>query len=194
MSLEDLSGHSDADLWQLIRLNNFRAFDEVYHRYWPKLYLSAYKVTKDHEASEDIIQEVFTHLWMKRKDTVITYLSSYLYGMARNQVFKYLRDGKIARKHLDRINHISFVEQTEQVVNFNELQEMYSKTVAGLPERCREIFQLSRDEHLSTKEIATLLQISSKTVEHQISKALKLLRVALRETILLVFLLFYLCS
>lgn len=190
MALEDFSGYSDADLWQLVRCNNFRAFDELYHRYWSKLYLSAYKVTKDHEASEDIIQEVFTQLWMKRKNTVIACLSSYLYGMVRNQVFKCLRGGNIAKAHLDRKHQICFVEYTEQAVNFNELQEMYSKSVAGLPARCREIFQLSRNEHLSIKEIASRLDISPKTVEHQVSKALKLLRVALNEIILLMILLF----
>lgn len=191
MALEGLSGYSDADLWQLVSLNNFRAFDEIYHRYWSKLYVSAYKVTKNQAASEDIIQEVFTQLWIKRKDTQIDGLSSYLYGMVRNQVFNFLRDGNIARKHLDRISHISFVERTEQAVNFNELQEMYSKTVADLPIRCREIFQLSRNEHLSNKEIARRLEISPKTVEHQISKALKLLRIALSEVMLLVLLFFF---
>ncbi len=181
MALEDFSGYTDADLWQLARQNHFRAFNELYYRYWSKMYLSAYKVIKNHEASEDMIQEVFTQLWMKRKDTVIVCLSSYLYGMVRNQVFKSLRDGNMVRKHLDRISHISFVEQTEQAVNFNELQEMYTKTVADLPVRCREVFQLSRNENLSTKEIATRLAISPKTVEHQITKALKMLRIALKQ-------------
>ncbi len=184
MALKDFSGHKDGDLWQQTRCSNIPAFNELYNRYWSKMYLSAYKVLKDHEASEDMIQEVFTQLWMKRKDTDIACLSAYLYGMVRNQVFKFLRDGNIARKHLDRISHITFAEQTEQAVNFNELQEMYSKTVAGLPARCQEVFQLSRNENLSTKEIATRLDISPKTVEHQITKALKLLRIALHQTAL----------
>lgn len=190
MSSEDLTGYSDADLWRLVRLNHMSAFDEIYRRYCPKLYKAAYKVLKNHQASEDILQEVFTHLWIKRKDTQITCLSSYLYGMVRNQVFKHLRDGHMASKHLERISRITFVEQTEEMINFNELQQMYSKSVAGLPERCREVFQLSRQQHLSTKEIARQLEISPKTVEHQISKALKLLRVAFKETVLLAILFF----
>lgn len=190
MALEDFSGYTDASLWQMVRHHNFRAFDELYQRYWSKLYFSAYKVIKNQQASEDIIQEVFTQLWMKRKETSITSMSSYLYGMVRNQVFNYLRNGNIARGHLDRIHQVSFVEQTEQTVHFNETQEIYLKSVASLPTRCREVFQLSRNEHLSNKEIAARLNISPKTVEHQISKALKLLRIALNETILLMILFF----
>ncbi len=191
MAMEDCSGFNDEELWESVRLNNFRAFDEIYHRYWSKMYISANQVIKNHEASEDIIQEIFTQLWLKRKEVTISSLPAYLYGMVRNQVFKYLRDGNIAKEHLHRIHQISFVEQTEQAVNFAQLQEMYNKSVSELPTRCREVFQLSRNEHLSIKEIAHRLDISPKTVEHQISKALKLLRVALHETIWLLLLLCY---
>lgn len=190
MALEEFTGYDDTDLWQLVRLNNFRAFDEVYCRYWSKMYHSAYKVLKNHEASEDIIQEVFANLWVKRKDTAIASLSSYLYGMVRFQVFNYLRDGNLSKAHLERVNQISVVEHTEQVVNFNQLQEVYNKSIAALPERCREVFQLSRHENLSTKEIAIRLHISPKTVENQITKALKLLRIALKEAVLFALLLF----
>ncbi len=185
MSPEDFSTYSDADLWKLVRLSNFQAFDEIYDRYWSKMYYAAYKVIKNHGASEDIVQEVFTDLWMKRKDTLISCLSAYLYGMVRNQVFNYLRSNNISKTHLERMNHISFVEQTEQIVNFNQLQESYNKSVNTLPERCREVFKLSRNENLSIKEIAQRLDISPKTVENQITKALKYLRLALKESALL---------
>lgn len=71
------------------------------------------------------------------------------------------------------------------MVNFNLLQEIYHKTVDALPERCREVFKLSRNEDLSVKEIAKRLEISPKTVENQMTKALKHLRLALKETVLL---------
>jgi RNA polymerase sigma-70 factor (ECF subfamily) len=182
---EDWSKYSDAELWEFIKCNRSQAFDEICHRYWSKLYHAAYKVLQDHEASSDIIQEVLADLWMKRKDALISSLPAYLHGMVRNQVFNSLRNHKISQRHLDRMNHVVFVEQTEQMVNFNQLQEIYDKSVNALPERCREVFKLSRHEDLSIKEIAQRLDISPKTVENQMTKALKYLRLALKETVLL---------
>ena len=187
---EDFSKYSDTDLWEFIRHSQARAFDEVCHRYWSKLYHAAYKVLQDHEASSDITQEVLADLWVKKKDTLITCLSAYLYGMVRNQVFNYLRNNNISKRHLERMHHVLFVEQTEQIVDFNQLQETYNKSVDALPERCREVFKLSRNEYLSNKEIAQRLDISPKTVENQMTKALKYLRLALKETVLLVILFF----
>jgi len=191
MAIENFTEYTDSDLWEQVRGNNYKAFDELYRRHWPKLYRAAYKVLKDQQASEDIIQEVFANLWLKRKTTLINSLSSYLYGMVRNQVFKNLRNQKVSREHLDTIQQIVFVEQTEQTVNYAQLLKLYHESVAGLPPRCREVFQLSRNEYLSIKEIASRLDISPKTVENQISKALKVLRVALHEIILLVALLLF---
>lgn len=144
------------------------------------MFTDANRVLRDADASSDITQEVFVNLWDKRRKTQIDCLSGYLYGMTRNQVFKHLRSGKIAQVHLTRITQITSLNQTEQMVNFHQLQEQYSASLNGLPERCREVFYLSRNEHLSTQEIATRLQISPKTVENQITKALKHLRASLR--------------
>ncbi|WPP50771.1 RNA polymerase sigma-70 factor [Catalinimonas niigatensis] len=185
MKSEGLSEHSDGKLWDLVRQNDRVAFEEIYRRYWSKIYYAAYKVLKEQEISSDLTQEVFTQLWLKREATEISSISSYLYGMIRNQVFKSLRDGKIAQFHLDRIHQITFVNQTEETVNLHQLQEIYEASLATLPARCREVFHLSRNEHMSVKEIALQMEISPKTVENQITKALKLLRVAFREVVML---------
>ena len=187
--LLEYSKLSDAELWKLIAQNNHDAFSEVYRRYGAKAHREVNRVLGNSEASNDLVQEVFVSLWTKR-GTRVACLSSYLYGMTRNQVFKYLRRGKIAQSHLARINRIASENCTEQMVNLSQLQEMYSAGVADLPERCREVFQLSRDEHLSNREIATRLRISPKTVENQITKALKYLRVVLRTTAVPMLLLF----
>ena len=184
--LEALLKHSDANLLRLIEQGSHRAFDEIYRRYWQKVYTEAHKVVRDPDASSDITQEVFINLWEKRATTSIACLSAYLYGTTRNQVFKYLRNGKIAQTHLAKITKITASNHTEQTVNFHQLQEMYSARLADLPERCREVFHLSRNEQLSTKEIATRLQISPKTVENQITKALKYLRAVLQVANLLI--------
>ncbi len=189
MKLKGVSEYSDGGLWDLVRQNCQEAFEEIYRRYWSKIYFAAYKILKEHEVASDITQEVFTNLWLKRDTAEINNLSSYLYGMVRNMVLKNLRDGKIAQSHLDRMNHVTFVNQTEETVNLNQLQDIYAASMAALPERCREVFHLSRHENLSVKEIALQMSISPKTVENQITKALKLLRVAFSEVVLLAFIL-----
>ena len=183
--MEDYSEHSDTELWELVTRNSHCAFDEIYRRYGQKVYGNANRVLYDSEASSDLTQEVFVGLWTKRNTTAITCLSSYLYGMTRNQVFKYLRQGKIVQAHLSRITQITSGNYTEETVELSQLQEIYSVGVAHLPERCREVFQLSRNEQLSTQEIATRLCISPKTVENQITKALKHLKTVLQATTVL---------
>lgn len=190
MRLKDFSAYTDEELWKLISLNNRHAFDEIYRRYWTKIYHAAFKVLKNHENSSDITQEVFVDLWSTRESKDIASFSSYLYGMVRHKVFKFLRDGNISSKHLERINQITFVNQTEQMVNFEQLKDIYEQSVTTLPDKCKEVFLLSREDHLSVKEIAARLNISPKTVENQITKALKHLRLALREIALLAMMLF----
>lgn len=185
MRLKNFSTYTDEELWELISLNNWDAFDEIYQRYWKKIYHAAFKILKNHENSSDVTQEVFVDLWSKRESKDITSFSSYLYGMIRHKVFKFLRDGNISSKHLERINQITFVNQTEQIVNFEQAKAVYEQSVTALPCRCKEVFLLSREDHLSVKEIAARLGISPKTVENQITKALKHLRIAMREIALL---------
>jgi len=186
MATNSFNQYSDTDLWQLITKNSFQAFDELYNRYWSKLYFSAHNVLKEQEASEDIVQEIFTQIWTKRQSIEITNVSAYLYGAVRNLVFKHIRSGNIKNTYLERINLISHVNDAERTLNLNELQDIYHKSLGTLPLRCREVFLLSREENLSYKEIASRLNISHKTVETQMSKALKLLRTAMDEYTLLV--------
>ena len=152
--------------------------------------MSAYNLLGDKETCRDILQDVFADLWSKRKSTFIDALSGYLKVAVRNRVFRHLRNGAITRKHLDRLEKIAFVDATEQMVNFNLMKQKYEASVALLPEKCREVFLLSRVENLSIKEIAARLAISPKTVEAQISKALRHLRNTIGDSavIVLVFL------
>lgn len=175
---------SDKELWNLIRVNDRRAFEMVYERHWSRLIVSAYQVLEDREVARDIVQDVFTELWMRRKTTFIDTLPSYLTVAVRNKVFKHMRRGYISKKHLDTLERISFVDATEEMVNYNQMKERYEQSLAQLPDRCREVFELSRMENLPVKEIAIRLNISPKTVENQITKALKHFRATLGAPIL----------
>ncbi|WKN30938.1 RNA polymerase sigma-70 factor [Porifericola rhodea] len=191
MSDNSLPEWNDKDLCILLSRDKRAAFNEIYRRHWSKVFYSTYKILKDKELSKDITQEIFTSLWQKRHSNQIDNLTSYLYGMARNYAFRYLRDGRVAQFHLDRMQHVQIINQTEEAVNFNQLQELYEQSLTTLPERCREVFHLSRNENLSVKEIATRMGISPKTVENQITKAIKHLRLAFKEVVtILTFLLF----
>jgi len=141
--------------------------------------ISTYSVLDDREVCRDIIQDVFMDLWLRRRTTFIDNLPAYLKVATRNKVFKHLRRGYITQKHLDSLEKISFSDATEEMVNFNELAEIFEKKVTELPERCKEVFRLSRIENLSNKQIAEKLDISTKTVENQITKALKYLHKSL---------------
>lgn len=177
--------YHDKELWNLIRLNDRKAFETIYHRHWSKLMMSAYNVLQDKEVCSDILQDVFTDLWMKRRTTFIDNLASYLNISVRNSVFKHLRRGYISQRHLDSLEKITFADATEEMVNFSQVKELYEKSLAELPERCREVFILSRSENLTVKEIASQLNISPKTVENQITKALKHLRISMGESLVL---------
>lgn len=175
---------SDKELWNLIRINDREAFETIYHRYWEGLMVSAFSVLEDKEVCQDILQDVFADLWIKRRTTFIDNIPAYLKVTVRNNVFKHMRSGYISQKHLDSLEKISFVDATEEAVNFNQLKEQYEKSVEELPERCREVFRLSRVENLTVKEIAAKLNISPKTVENQITKALSHLRNTLGTSLL----------
>ena len=187
--MQDLSGYSDQELLTLMKADNRSAFTEIYSRHWSKLMLSAYQVLKDKEICKDIIQDVFTDLYTRRKKLLISSLPAYLKVAVRNRVFQYLRNENVQQVHLDVLEKVSFVHATEQMVNYNQLNELYERSVNKLPEKCREVFLLSRVENLSLKEIAERLDISPKTVENQITKALKYLRKAMDEVKVLMILL-----
>jgi RNA polymerase sigma-70 factor (family 1) len=166
---------SDKELMAIINRGD-DAFLEVYKRYWKKLYLHAYNLLEDKQASEDVIQDVFTTFWTKKDKVAISNLSHYLYQAVKFQIFNLFRNGKIAQKHIDRIKVTEFVNSTEDSLNLKELEESLQGLLSQLPDRCREIFYASRFENLSHAEISDKFKISNQTVKNQVSKALKHLK------------------
>jgi RNA polymerase sigma-70 factor (family 1) len=158
------------------------ALNDIYLLYWEGLFLSAFNVLKDKAACEDIIQELFLQLWQKRATLQInTSLSAYLYTAVRYNVFRQIRTGKVRRElfqHIDeRIEGLAAAPLAN--AEEREIHQKLAQVVASLPEKCREVYILSREEELSHKEIASKLNISTKTVENQITIALKRVRSSL---------------
>lgn len=163
----------------LIAQSDKAAFSELYNRYKGVLYLHAYRMLEDEEEANDILQELFTTLWLRREDLVFTVsVTSYLYQSVRNRVLDVFAHKKVAQKYMDSLNQ--FIEtgeySTDEQVREQELRMLIEQEVALLPAKMREIFELSRVNNLSYKEIADELNISDKTVKKQVNNALRILR------------------
>ena len=189
MSNLRLPDPKDAELLLLLKEDNRNAYDAIYKKYWSKLYISAYNLLRDRMGAEDVVQEVLVQLWLKRSTNTIEILSAYLYGAVRFQVLKAIRDGKARQglfediENLDEAYVLSVENIAEQHLIEQDINRNYERGLAELPEKCREIFLLSRNEYLSNKEIAERLGISLKTVENQMTIALRKLRASMGDVL-----------
>ncbi|WP_461791650.1 RNA polymerase sigma factor [Pedobacter sp.] len=170
---------SDHDLVLLLRQGNEGAYTEIYNRYKWLLHAHAYKKLGDRDATNDVIQELFTNLWIKREDIVLmSTLSAYLYTAIRNRVLNIIEHREVESKYIDSLSDFAtqYTGGTDHLVRKNQLSAIIEKEIAALPPKMREVFELSRKSHLSHKEIAKKLQISEETVKKQMKNALKELR------------------
>ncbi len=173
----------DNELAEFLKRGDVGAFTEIYHRYHTLLYIYAHKKLQDKQESEDVVQEVLTMLWHKRTElTLHSSFASYLYTAVRNRSFDLFAHRKVEAKYLTSLQ--SFMEQNEglssdSMVHEKEIKRLIEKEIQSLPPRMREIFELSRRDRLSHREIAQLLDISEHTVATQIKRALRVLRLRL---------------
>lgn len=148
------------------------AFEELYRRYWDRLYLAAYNILRDRHSCEDIIQEIFSQLWIRRSSIAINNLESYLFTAVRFQVFRCIKDKKCKNDYVNALSKLP-AEYFDPQQSSKEIEDMLKDGIAMLPKKCGKIFHLSRQEQLTNKEIAIQLNISVKTVENQITIAIK---------------------
>ena len=183
--MKGLNGILDSELLNmLINEDDKSAFSELYNRYWDKLFGAAYKRLRDVEAAEEIVQDIFTNLWLRRGELNIkSELPVYLFSAVKYRVINYVHKQAV-KKAFEVKGAIVYSEldnSTEETVIANDLRGRIEKHVNLLPDKCREVYQLSRDQYQSNKDIARQLSISEKTVENQITKALKRLRTSLNS-------------
>ncbi|SEP32753.1 MULTISPECIES: RNA polymerase sigma-70 factor [unclassified Mucilaginibacter] len=172
---------TDERLIALIRENDLTAFERIYNKYWSKLYLSAYNILRDRQVSEDVTQEVLVNLWLKRASLQLNSLNAYLYTSVRYQVFNVIRSGKVRADLFNHLEELFSNNGGEDLLSEKDINRLLDQGVAELPEKCRQIFIMSRKEHLSTKQIAERLGIAPKTVENQLTVALGRLRKTLGD-------------
>jgi RNA polymerase sigma-70 factor (family 1) len=170
----------DVELLALLRLDDRKAFEMLYNKYSPKIYHVAYNLFRDKAICEDLVQELFIDLWTKRNNLNISSLEWYLKVAIKNRVLMYIRTQK-ATLDLSAIAMLTEKYATDSKLLQNDISTILKNNVERLPEKCRQIFTLSRKEYLSNKEIASRLNISIKTVENQMTIALRYLRAGLTD-------------
>ncbi len=174
---------SDEELFEACIGGSQTAFEELYNRYWSKLYAEAYSRLRREEDAEEIVQDLFTSIWLNRhKIRLHSTVAGYLFTSVRYLVIGVIQKESVRRSYRERFK-VSFTDydnSTETEINFNELQRQIDSHVRLLPDRCRKIYELSRIHFKSNREIAELLGISEKTVENQLTKALSRLRIAMK--------------
>lgn len=173
----------DKKIIEEIKKGNIKVFEDLFRSVYPALCGYANKMLKDSDQAEEIVQEMFYLFWKRRDTNVISIsLKSYLYKSVYNKCLHYI-------DHISVVNkYASLYEQSaksyyspDDALQASEMYSVYKKTLHELPERCREIFQLSRKYGLKYHEIADRLSISVKTVEANMGKALKAFRTSLAE-------------
>ncbi|MGN6396667.1 MAG: RNA polymerase sigma factor [Mucilaginibacter sp.] len=182
---------SDQDLIQRVGQADHNAYSEIYHRYFQLIYTHAFKKTQDQEQAKDVAQDVFTYLWFKReKAAQIQDLAAYLFTSARNKIFDLFAHEQVEQKHLDSLQVYyskNPVHPTDHQTRERDFQAYIDKQIAELPPKMREIFELSRKEQLSYKEIADKLETTENNVSKQVNKAVRVLRTKLGAIFFLLF-------
>ena len=181
----------ESDQLNELRLGDEAAFREIYQQYWPTLYSAAYNHVRSREVAEELVQDLFASLWLKREQlTIHTSLQGYLHTALRHQIYDYIDKQAVRQRVHEDLFHqqddVSYI--TEQTVAYDELHAHLTDAVGQLPQPAQTVFRLSRYDHLSTQAIARQLDLSPKMVEYHLTRALKLLRGQLKEliTVLLV--------
>jgi RNA polymerase sigma-70 factor (family 1) len=182
----ELQYEDEKELLLLLAKGNQQALKLIYQKYWQRLFLSAYSVLKDREACEDIIQEIFIQLWERRETLKITYsLEAYLFSATRYQVFHIIKKLPGRPELFANLEERLLADAPDIPLYIKDLQQRINLAVDSLPDKCKTIYKLSREQYLSYKAIADQLHISEKTVENQLSIAFKKLREALGDLMLL---------
>lgn len=158
---------------------NRDTFEQAYNLYWKELYLTCLHYIEDEEQAKEIVQDVFKSIWERRREIEIkTSLKNYLFGIVKMKIFEYYRVAAVKQKYNEyskqENQHLYYA--TENEVMYKELLGKVNQLIENLPSRCQEIFKLSREEGLSNKAISSLLLISEKAVEKNMTRALASLR------------------
>ncbi len=161
-----------------------KSFSLLFRKYYKDLVMFAGSYLSDQDESEDIVQNVFVTVWEKREElNYRTSFKSFLLTSVRNSCLDELRHRKVKDKHQQSfdLKNYNLNDSTDEYVMYSELKGQLDKALSKIPERERDVFEMSRLEGLKYKEIAKKLNISERTVEDRIAKTIKSLHLYLRD-------------
>lgn len=181
---------AEIHIWPALQKGDRAVYEMVFHEHYRPLCAFARTFLTDPDEAEEVVQNVFVALWEKRNTLEVeASLRSYLFRSVRNACLNRLKHDKVRLQHRA---HALYSASADSVFNHVDMQELESRLKAALdklPEQCRKVFELSRFQEMRYAEIADHLQISPKTVENHMGKALKILREELHDYLPLVILL-----
>jgi RNA polymerase sigma-70 factor (family 1) len=168
--------YEDAELADLLKNGDEPAFTEIYNRYWDKLYFIAHKLLRDPDCAEEIVQEVFLTLWKKKETLAILSLTQYLAAMTRYAVYRHLAKEKQQKENKNIISLLNIEGVAEMNIDNKILLAVIYELSNKLPEKCRLVFQYNKLQDMSIADVAEQLNISQKTAEGHLTKALRTIR------------------
>ncbi len=186
--------YCDQELLALLARDDKQAFTELYDRFWKKLFVIAFNRLKEKESSEDTVHDVFVSLWAGRSHLRIEQLENYLATAAKYSVLVKIKKRE-KEKNFQEASVPALVHDEsgiERSMHYKRILEIIETEVEHLPEKCRLIFRYSRQDGMPVKQIAKELHISPKTVENQLGKALRQIRLAVRSVLSSFLFLFFL--
>lgn len=174
---------SDYDLVENLRHGDIDAFDQVFKKYGDRLFGFALGYLKSKEETEELVQNVFLKIWENRKNLKKeSSLKSYLFTIAYHEMCQLFRKKQVHERFLnERISSADYTINPDEQLEYKATLEQVNKLIEKLPEKQRVIFEKSRNEGKSTKEIAEEMNLAPGTVDNQISATLKFLRKHLSE-------------
>lgn len=177
--------HTEVDVlfWQIALKDDKEAFKELFVNFFAPLCVYAQRFIDDRNTCEDVVQEVFFRIWKNRKSLEIkSSTRNYLITNVKNSCIDYLRRKDVEQTYImTQTDKLSENEHSDELYTVKELEETINKSLTKLPDKIREVFEMSRFEGLTYAEIAAEKNISVKTVEAYMTRALKILRVELKD-------------
>jgi len=173
---------TDEALILLLKEKDKLAFTEIYQRHWHMLYLHTFKILGDEDESKDLVQDTFFNFWEKSGELQIkTNLKGYLFVAVRNRIFSLIRKRKVNPDFVDivmeELNQLD--NTTVEHINERELIKLIDAEIEQLPKKMKEVFELSRKEFLTNKEIAIKLNMTEEAVKKQIHRSIRILKLKL---------------
>jgi len=166
-----------------LRAGDERSFNEIYERYWYKIFLVAYQRLRRKEPAQELVQNLFLKLWERRTTLQIRHIENYLFVSIRHAIIDHINRQLVANHYKDYVSLYTVLkeETTDRMVALDEVSDALEKGLTQLPIKSQQVFRLSKLNNWPTERIAQYLDLSEKTVQYHLTKSLKYLRTHLKE-------------